>query len=682
MALKNLAKGNTPRNQRGAEETKQNTQQEANGERMSNRERRQREREERAQYEEERREEQKTRARRDRDDLENDFKTIRESIGNIFGGSYSPTRALSVTTDYIKQFIDSKTKNKGLKGYDFRVAIIEENVAVPGIAIALIRKIADLQYAFVHPLLLVDYSVAPEALIEDRIQGETYRDTTAWADAYDKRYIEEVRRKLDLELDTPIDEFCNAGVTVIEYKEIPTDKISNDKNFQSEKLDNLTIQVMSIIESVRATEEEDTDRDVKPSAIAEGASIVAAVSLAPSTSTKPNFLPTAEDFLIKISEVQDRRNKDRDYMKSLNDRRGMDATRAYGQVSGRIDFVYDGPNSEYVRNPRPEDSQCLVPEFIIANFDMSQVQPSLTLILQQIAAVGVLEYGNEPIYLQAFEPRTVANSPSRNLGGLAAELKNPETEERGERVQFKPSDDHAKFRRFIRSAIKDKTSIALEVPSQGPLVGLLSVFDLAVDYAMKIKGTEHYNLLIIEALDTLTDGAMSELWDPKDPVMQPRRAIIPAGYWIDNNQVKRDSLEHGYLFYSNIDSPAEALQMAQEYDLSFHEPNQLIASNKRLDLLKDVLGSNFVQTDNVSRIWFDPDFFETMLRALDEAGMNVEVEDTRYVGRGVESRRFDDNRFIDRRDLDNGYRRHSSRNSNGSRRSEYNRGNYGARREW
>lgn len=684
MALKNIGKGNnTPRNGRGNTRTEPEVKEtETTGERMSQRERRRIEREAAEAEIRERRESAKERARRDRDELDKDAQNIRDSIGNIFGGTSSPTKALLLTSDYIKSFIESKTRNQKLKDYKFNVQVIEENVAVPSITISLIRKIDDIQYAFVHPILLVDYGVAPEALIEERIQGEVYRDTTTWADAYDKRYSEEITRKLNLELDTPVEEYINAGVTAIEYKDLPVDKLSTDKNYQSQDIDNLTISVMSVIESIRATEEEDTSRDVKPSALDANASIVASVSLTPSTSRKPNLLPTAEDFLIKISEVQDRNRRDRDYIKSLNDRRGIDSNRAYGHVSGRIDFVYDRPDHERTRNPRLEDSQCLVPEFIISSFDVMDVQPTLTLILQLVSSVGILDHGDEPLYLQAFEPRNVQNNPSRNLGGLAAELKNPETEERAERVQFKATDDPAKFRRFIRSAIKDKTSIALEVPSQGPLVGILSVFDLAVDYANGDNSKSHYNELIIEALDTLTDGAMSERWDPKDPVMQARRAVIPAGYWVDGSQVKRDSLEHGYVFYSNIDSPAEALDMAQEYDLSFHEPNQLIAANTRLKLVKDVLGSNFVQTDNVSRIYFDPEFFEEMLGALRDAKMDVEVEDTRYSGRGIESRRYDDNRFIDSRDLDKGYRRHTSRSRSGSRRDDYGRGRYGVNRSW
>lgn len=620
---------------------------------------------------------------RDRDQLNQDYSTLRTAAANPFGSTTNPSRALGAFLNYAKEYIDRKTRGK--PDLQMQAFIVETDVAVPSVVVAMTRTVDNKNYVIGHAIMLVDNANPPQALTERQIGGVSYRDNTVWADALDEEYIKQIVNVIERETSTKVDDYISAGGTCVDYLNIPTEQLVNDKNVQINKLDNLILAVMSGIDGVRAVESEDHTRDIKPDSANPNAQIVAEVSLTPSTSIQPNGDPLAEDFLIKVSEVpNDRDNyRDRNEVRSLNTRNTSD-NKTYGAVSGRIDFSYVQPEFSTSYRPMPEDSACFIPEFIISGFDVLDMAPSLTLLLQLISSVGILDTRNPPIYLDAFEPSSLANNASRNLGGLHAEVQHPETGDRQERIVFPPSTDDQTFHKFVRATIQDKSLISIEVPTQGPLVGLLSIFDKATDYAQRNAGARYYNDLIIAACNVLTGGAFGERWKDSDrPVMQPLRAIIPAGYWIDGSQNKRDSREFGYLYYANLDNPAEALEMAMAYDKSFQNENQLMAAQDRKQLITDVQGSNFTQTDNISRVYFDPEFFSVLLDSLNDSKMDVAIGNTRYAGRGQERRRVDDARYFSRSDLERGYQRYNGRGGRDNRDQGYNYGrNYGAARGW
>ncbi len=618
---------------------------------------------------------------RDRDNLDQDYSTLRTAAANPFGGSSNPSRALGALLTYAQEYIERKTRGK--PDLQMQSYIVENNVAVPSIVITMSKLVDNKTYVIGHAIMLVDNNNPPQAITERNYNGIAYRDNTVWADALDQDYIDEIVAVIERETATKVDDYISAGGTAVDYSFIPTERLISEKGLQIAQLDNLILSVMSGVDGVRAIEQEDTTRDIRPESANPNAQVVGEVSLTPSTSIQPNGDPLAEDFLIKVSEVPNDRNYDRnqDQVRSLNTRNTQD-NKVYGAVSGRIDFTYVQPEPVNSYRPAPEDSACFIPEFIIAGFDVLDMAPSLTLILQLISSVGILDTRNPPVFLDAFEPSSLANNASRNLGGLHAEVQNPENGERQERLNFPPSYDANLFHKFVRATIQNRSSISMEVPTQGPLVGILSIFDKAVDYAQRKHNSKYYNDLIVAACNVLTGNAFDNHWkDTSLPVMQPNRAIIPTGYWIDGNQTKRDSREFGYLYYANLDNPAEALEMAMTYDKSFQNENQLIAAQERKQLIVDVQGKNFVQTDNVSRIWFEPDFFQALLMALGESRMDVAIGNTRYAGRGQERRRFDDARYFNREKLDRGYQRYSGRGGRDNRDQGYSNGrNYGATR--
>lgn len=609
----------------------------------------------------------------DREQIRENVSSIRAATQNVFGERSNPTRALTALATYTQDYIKSKIRGKEQR---METIIVEHGVAVPSVVVVSLTDMKgaddkDITVAAGHAIMLVDFTRKPEALSEVREGSVTYQETTVWADALDDIYLDKIEDAIRNQLELESIEYINGGCTTVNFPELPVDKLTNEKSFQDSKLDNLVFTVMTGVEALRALEAEDDSAALRPELLADDAAVVADINLNVNSSKTPAGLPVAEDFMIRVREAKQRgrdRRDDRNQMRSLNSTAEADDLH-YGGVSGRIDFMFVAPEAEYINNPRPEDAACFIPEFVISGFDVYDRAPSLSMLLQLISSVGILDTREPPIFLQAFKPENIIDAHSRNLGALAAELVDIKTNKQLERTVFRSNTTDEQLRKFARAAILPYSRMAIEVPSQGPLVSLLNIFDMASLYAVTLKNEfKDYNDMIITACDTLTDGEFSERWNPKDPVMAEEIALIPGGYWVDDNGEKRDSREFGYLYYANLENPKEAIDMSREYLASFNEREDIVAAHQRRKLITEVKGGNFVQTDNFRRCYFNPDFIEVLNAALKTSGLAVQSPNMNFGGRGDERRRRDSVRgLISRETLDNGYSRYSDRRDRSSR---------------
>lgn len=626
------------------------------------------------------REERKEERRRTRDYSQEDRDAIRENVAsirkatqNVFGERSNPTRALTALAQYAQDYIKSKVRGKDQR---METVIVEHNVAVPSVVVVSLTDTKDendkdVTVAVGHAIMLVDFSRKPEALSEVREGSVTYQETTVWADALDGIYLDTIEDSIAAQLEIENLEYINGGCTTVNFPELPVEKLTNEKSFQDSRLDNLIFTVMTGVEALRALEAEEEDTALRPELLADDSTIVADINLNVNSSKTPSGLPIAEDFMIRVRETKNNRRDrrdDRDRVRSLNNTAEND-DQHYGGVSGRIDFMYVEPEAEYISNPRPEDAACFIPEFVIAGFDVYDRAPSLSMLLQLISSVGILDTREPPIFLQAFKPENIIDAHSRNIGALAAELVDIQTRKPMKREEFRSNTTDEQLRKFARAAILPYSRLAIEIPSQGPLFSLLNIFDMAAVYAMTGKAEyKDYNDMIIAAGDILTDGELSERWNPKDAVMAEEVALIPGGYWIDDSGEKRDSREFGYLYYANLENPKEAIDMSREYLASFNEREDIVAAHTRRKLITEIKGGNFIQTDNFRRCYFNPDFIEALNAALKASGLAVQSPNMNFGGRGDERRRRDSVRgLISRETLDNGYSRYSDRRDRGSR---------------
>lgn len=604
---------------------------------------------------------------RDRDDLRESMSSIRQATANKFGERSNPTRALSALAKYVRTFVEAKARGRN---QNYEVVIVDKNVACPSVVVLSRTDTKDgdnrpTTICVGHAIMLVDFSRQPEAIETIREGSMTFEEPTVWADAFDSDYIDEIETQIMDQLDGVENLlFIEAGCTTYNFPDLPVDQLLGEGSFQSSAIDNLAFTVLTAVEARRAQEADETDTALRPEMLSKRSKIVADINLSVNTSTTPSGLPIAEDFMIRVREVKDgdRRDNRRPTRRSLN-RRNDDTEQYYGGVSGRIDFSYIEPEAAHLRDPRIEDAACHVPEFIIAGFDLYDRAPSLSMMLQLVSSVGTLYNRKPPIFLSAFKVENVMDTPSRNLGGLAMEVKDIKTDKYLDRIVFRENTTEETIRKFASAAIVDAARIGMEVPSQGPLTSLMNVFyDAAVYSVEDNEKFEIANSMLIEAADILTGGRFSEEWEDGRPVMAPEIANIPGGYWTDDHGQKRDSREMGYLFYANLANPKEALDMSREYADSFMEPNPIIAASTRRRLITEVKGTNFVQTDNFRRVYFEADFIETLNTCLRKCGLGVMTPNTNFGGRGDERRRRDAVSGLIAGDrLDRGYSRYSDR---------------------
>lgn len=620
----------------------------------------------------------------DREDMRSHVTTLREATRNKFGDRNNPTRALTALGKYAKDYLGSKAK---LKDVDYDIVVVEKNVEVPAIVLVSRNEVkgGDETTTMVcgHAILLVDYSRRPDSLSEYRDGSTTYYETTVWADAYDSYYIEEIQAQITAQLDLENFQYVDGGCSAVNFPDLPIDKLTGDSSFTSAQIDNMLFTVLTSVEALRMLENGEEDYMLRPELLPKDSEIVADINLTANSSVTPTGLPVAEDFMIRVREVKgyDRRDRrDRNQMRSMN-RKDESGDETYGGVSGRIDFIQVEAEALHVSNPRIEDAAVHVPEFIISGFDVYDRMPSLSMLFQMISAVGILGDRTPPIFLSAFRPENIVDTPSRNLGALAMELNDIKTRKPVPRQNFRTNTTDADLRDFARGAIIPDCRIGIEIPTQGPLTTLLSLIYYASIYAKHNDRDYLYaNELCVKACDILTGGRFSEKWDPSEPIMTSEIATIPGGYWIDDNGEKRDSRELGYLFYANLDNPTEALEMSREYADSFEEEEEIIATNTRKRLITEVKGNNFVQTDNFRRCYFAADFIDVLNDCLRSSGLGVMSPNTNFGGRGNERRRRDSVAgLMSRRNLE--YSRFSSRRDDGrSGRHSYQRRNGGYRR--
>lgn len=622
-----------------------------------------------------RRDEDLDEAQEDREELRGGIMSIRQATANPFGERSNPTRALTALAKYTQGYIDSKVRSKEL---DYDVVIVEKDVAVPSVVVISRTDTTGedgkpLTVVVGHAIMLVDYHRQPDTLETVREGTVTYEEPTVWADAFDAEYVEAIEEQIMVQLEGIEDLFfIKGGCTTYNFPELPVDELINNTSFQSPQIDNLIFTVLTAVEALRAAEAEETDTWLRPELVSKRSKIVADINLSVNTSTTPAGNPVAEDFMIRVRQVKDgdrRDNRNKQQVRSLN-RRNENSEEHYGGVSGRIDFTYVEPNAAHVRDPRIEDAACHVPEFIISSFDVYDRAPSLSLLWQLISSTGMLYNRKPPIFLSAFNPQNVLDTPSRNLGALAMEVKDIKTDKPLERINFRANTPEDQIRQFARAAIVDGARIGMEIPSQGPLTSLLNIFYDAAVFAM--DQTDDYlaaNAMLVEAADVLTGGLISEEWDAEDPVMVGEIAVVPGGYWIDDNGQKRDSRELGYLYFANLENPQEALEMSREYADSFLIEDPIVAASVRRRLITEVKGGNFVQTDNFRRVFFDPDFIDLLNTCLRKCGLGVMTPNTNFGGRGDERPRLESVRgFMAGDRLESGYVRYSDRRDEGRNR--------------
>lgn len=630
--------------------------------------------------------------RREEQDLRDDMETIRSATANPFGERSRPTALLTQLAKYAKTYIEGRNR---IKGYRMEVVIVEKDVGVPGIVISNVTETEDenkikFDMAIGHIIMLADYTQRPDAIGEWREGNRTVTEPTVWAQALDSDYYAAIEEAFLEQTNIEKVMFVDAGVTAYNIADLPVAQLMQDNQGQNADLDNLFFNAMTVAEAIRAIEAGETNTAIRPELIRAGNEIVADINLVPQTSITAGNLPVAEDFRIVVKEVKQGSRYDRDEKprhRSLNNKSDSKSDLTYGGVGGRIDFMYVIPRIDngYIREPRREDSACFIPEFIASSFDMYDRAPSLSLISQLMASVGMLGDRNPPIFLAAFKPDNVVNTPSRNLGALAAKLKDPKTGKTEKRAEFRPNMPESEFYDFAECAILPDFRIGMEVPTQGPLVKLLEVFFRAALYAAGDDNSASANAMLIDSWDQLTGGLFSAKWGTTNPVMEAEIVTIPGGYWTDERGLKRDSREIlNYTYLANLENPKEALDMSDDYLASFTTDSWVVGANKRLDLISQVKGKNFVQTDNFQRVYFAADAYLLLLECMIEAKTSVRTPRMNFGGVNDDRRRIDSvGGRIARDSLHRGYKRFDNYGNRDNNNNDYSSGRgrfFGGRR--
>lgn len=588
------------------------------------------------------------------------FQQFQNTVKNPFSRSSMASGNLAIVQKALDGYITG-LKNQGkltLGSTEITaktVVVLTEDtcVAVPSVTLLFSVPAEEdgqaVTHAYAHAIMLVDNSNTPQAInFENQYyKRENITDPTIWADAWDNVYLTELGVIVQRENLYPGQtvQLKNGGSTAIDVVNFQFPVEANGTTTSNQQLDAVLFEVVSNLFSLMCTKFEVNSHTVTPAAL-QGLTVVANMDLNAYTVSASNNDPISQDWEIEIQTQSNLRDMGRERRHTLNN--GATSTDStYGCVFGGFDFVLTESEAsrKRIRQPYPEDLASFIPEFIVRGFRQGNSLVTLPIVMQLIGAVGMLAIndGGLPYWTHAFHPARVGGNTSRNLGALAMEIIDPTTGKPANRVTLRDgaNDD---FEDLVHSTIIPNTyRVGIDVPSQGPTSRLLSVFSRAADYALNPSSVEGRiaNEEIIRAIDVLTDNRFSAKWGWSTPIMTPQASLMPGGYWLDSDGKRRDVRDLGYLAFANYADENTARDYSEAWLDCANEEDEIIAVNRRLELIRALREANFIHCENYRRCYINPEAYMVLVESVAEAGVEVMVPNINHRSRSNKRYRMD-----------------------------------------
>lgn len=503
--------------------------------------------------------------------------------------------------------------------------------------------------AYVHGLVLVDNSTTPQALSlnDPYYSRDNIQDPTVWANVWDEVYMDNVGEEIRRSgiFDGQVVDLNDGGVTTIDISQFRFTNEVNGVSNPSNQLYALVVRAVSGLFSYMCTVLEVNTHTITPEVVG-NLTLVAGIDVNAVTDVSFAGEPISRDWEISVQPQLSHSEQNRRTRTTLNNGSGGE-DRPYGVIYGGFDFTLTTSEAQRrrIRDPYPEDLATFIPEFIIRGFRDQQTLLTLPLVMQLIGSVGMLNAGDAgiPYWVNAFNPTRVGGNTSRNLGALAMEVIDPQTNKPSPRVLLREGAIED-FEDLVRSTvIADQYRIGIDVATQGTDSKLLSTFSRAADYAVdrKYEAGRIANLDIIKAIDVLTGNKFSEVWGFNEPVMAAYATLVPGGYWIDNDGLRRDIRDIGYLALANHSDETMARELSADWLEAGTEPDEIRAINKRLELIRDLRGNNFVHCENYRRCYLDGEAYAVLVKCMEDAGVGVLIPNYNHRSRSQGRHRVD-----------------------------------------
>lgn len=301
------------------------------------------------------------------------------------------------------------------------------------------------------------------------------------------------------------------------------------------------------------------------------------------------------------------------------------------KLSAFVNLIYTNPPPRGA-NERP-DTRRYTPQIVLTNLvsKTSLMTPETQLLA--LAMAPLLNYNDQ--YLAPFTASATANRPGRDFGALGLEVDfsgdaNSNGQPLGHEDISKMST--SEFFSMARMALFPELHVALAINESGAQTWLNSMF---LDAANQTGG-EAYNT-IVDAANNLTGDVFGKLWNG-GMIARSAGTRIHMGYYIDDNNERRDLLDIDYLWMLNR-CGAKNLDRVWEFGDTFLAND--VSPDAQLVTRWNII-QQFVRNATLigygQIVELDPDFLLTLIQAIKTAGLPLRANNSLVDFQGARGR--------------------------------------------
>jgi hypothetical protein len=401
----------------------------------------------------------------------------------------------------------------------------------------------------------------------------------------------------------------NAGVQPVWTETVPTD---------DSKIAYLVVQAANATSTALVTNGIVQEQPLDVKLLTTGGQPVTGIDWNPAPKHDLQGLPVRSDLRIVTRKPNDQTSATT-WAPNSNRNEDIVATDVYVDV----DYSPQQPQNPYGFNPQAaqQSLQRYVPRAVITGVESLIDAMTLEIALLGILQTTVLSRNNT--FLQAFAPRWPTAKKERNLrdatafglevnlmgGDKPARLPHPSQQELGSYYQM------------LALAISPNVLYSIDVSEAGDDTWYTR------DLFLASQGiTEGYQN-IVKAMDRLTDGRFSAMWD-NSPIAIDENVRIPNGYWIDDNGERQDIRKLDYLAMLNIVGEKD-MALVHDWSNTKYQVNEPLELRlERQDRIqREILGGYTLKSFS-RRLVLSAKFISVGAQALAAAGLMLQSNDS------------------------------------------------------
>lgn len=500
-----------------------------------------------------------------------------------------------------------KAETRDLPNDPFRLLVLDSNISMAPLSSILVchhRSKGGQEHVAVYTLLVESSAGGRLSNRQINIAGQQIEVTTVPGDVYDDIYWSKVHKRVAETANTGA-QIHDAGVFVI-----PSELSVDDEGRLRSVLFNATTALVAVMNSILGSSEPPFSAGWDSSR----STLTARIDYGTANDENPAGLPVRSDISINLQGVV-----------AAGGQSQYEQAKGITKIDGFVDLVYDAQSPQGQQMPpygwqqqQPPQTQRYYPRFVITDSD--SVTNAVTMELQLLGLSTATLLSKGMAWAGVFQPNYGAQGVDlRDIGAVGYEVNltgDPNAEL--DRIDTKAeSFTQDSLYQLIHMAVHNALIYSMDIEETGALNWITGAFAAAANNDPAARQ------LIVEAADTLTLGNFSQLFG-NEPIAVDDHNRIHLGYYRGADDKRRDIRELDYLAMLNMmgaKDPRVVIEYADTFDRT--DVPLEIRLERRLNIMRAVLGESLQIKGFARRITFNPKFIKALEESCAAAGMIV-----------------------------------------------------------